>query len=86
MVNHVNFISVMREVILSIRLWKDGSFQEDSWCGAQIMRGLVIRLEIMEERNTTGACGEVELEKTCFVGLLFFRMSRCIQKVFFIYS
>lgn len=59
MVNHVNFISVMREVILSIRLWKDGSFQEDSCCGIQIMEGLVIRLEIMEERNTMGACGEV---------------------------
>lgn len=59
MVNHDNFISVMREVILSIRLWKDGSFQEDGWCGIQIMEGLVIRLEIMEERNTTGACGEV---------------------------
>lgn len=62
MVNHVNFISVMRE---GVRLWKDGSFQEDSWCGVQIVGGLVIRLEMMEERNTMGACGKVELEKTC---------------------
>lgn len=65
MVNHVNFISVMREGVLSVRLWKDGSFQEDSCCGVQIVGGLVMRLEMMEERNTMGACGEVELEKTC---------------------
>jgi len=62
----------MREGILSVRLWKDGSFQEDSWCGVQIVGGLVIRLEIMEERNTVGASGEVETEKTCFVGALLF--------------
>lgn len=70
MVNHVDFISVMREGILSVRLWKDGNFQEDSWCSIQIVGGLVIRLEMMEDRNTTGACGEVALEKTCFVGEL----------------
>lgn len=55
----------MREGVLPVRLWKDGSFQEDSCCGVQIVGSLVMRLEMMEERNTMGACGEVELEKTC---------------------
>lgn len=30
MVNNVNFINEMSERMLSVRLWKDGSFQEDS--------------------------------------------------------
>lgn len=71
MVNGVNFISMMREGMLSVRLWKDGSFQKDSWCRVKIVGVLVVRPEIMGDKNTAGACREVELGRTRFLGALF---------------
>lgn len=70
MVNHVNFISVMREGILSVKVVERWYLSREMvWC---TNCRFVIRLQVLEERNTMGTHREVKLEKTYFVGALIF--------------